>query len=101
MAQSLPSTSSTWSLATSAGDADGDTEFRPHPHRQDELNEDESGPQEPSVGRELRGRPKHAINDLAAWNGKSSLQPEDKPSLFKRVIRKAGKIMKSKLVLAL
>ena len=101
MAQSLPRPPSTWSLATTTKDVDGDTELRPDPHRQDELNEDESGPQEPSVGRELRGRSKHTMNDLAARNGKSSLQPEDKPSLFKRIIRKAGKIMKSKLVLAL
>ena len=77
MTQSFPSTPSTWSLATTTKDVDGDTELRPDPYRQDELN------------------------DLAARNGKSSLQPEDKPSLFKRVIRKAGKIMKSKLVLAL
>ena len=58
MAQSLPRPPSTWSLATTTKDVDGDTELRPDPHRQDELNEDELGPQEPSVGRELRGRSK-------------------------------------------
>lgn len=101
IAQSLPSMLSTWSLATAAGDVDGYIEPRPDPHGRDELGGGESGPQDPSVRGELQDRSKHTTNDLAGRNGMLSLPSEDQSTLFQRVIRKAKKFMKSKLVLAL
>jgi hypothetical protein len=104
VAQPLPSASSTWSLVASDGQPDGITEPRPDAPRQDTLDGGEPMPQDPSVGdpqvgrREPRGQPSPPTNDSAVQNGKPSPQAEDKPSRFKRAVRRLKNFMKSKLV---
>ena len=103
-AQPLPSASSTWSLVASDGQPDGITEPRPDAPRQGMLDGDEPMPQDPSVGdpqvgrREPRGQPSPPVNDSAVQNERPSPQMEDKPSRFKRVVRRLKSFIKSKLV---